>query len=987
MENENLIAIIGMSGRFPQAESVDELWKNLLKGKECVQQFSKEELIEEGISQSEVESDEYIGVKGIIDSSNAFDADFFGYTVKDLMIIDPQARVLLEEVWKAIEDSGNVISNYNGRVGIYAGTGMNTYLLRAIQRGLVQKYDDFDIMLGSDKDLLATRVAYKLNLTGPSLTVQSTCSTSLVAVHLACQGLLSGDCDMAVAGGVSISYPIKQGYKYRKGMIFSKSGHCRPFEERSDGTIFSDGVGVVVLKRLEEAVDDGDDIYGVIKGTAINNDGNNKVGFTAPSPTGQAAVIRDCLTVADVSADTIQYVEAHGTATEIGDLLEIKAISQVYREYTSERNFCAIGSIKSNIGHLNTASGIAGFIKALLVLKHGVIPVMPNFEKENENLNLEDSPFYINRQNVELKRNGMARVAVSSFGIGGTNAHAILEEAPLSEKSVEEENEKYIFPFSAKTKSSLLMNMKKIKEWIEENKDINMGNVAMTLQTGREVFGVRRGIVSDNREDLILKLNESINEKKTVKSLKRPIYFLITGQGSQYINMAKDLYESVEYFRDIIDKGIKMIQERYQENFLKILYPDEEYSQKAQKVINNTEYAQPLIFLVSYALGRYMISLGVQPDKIIGHSLGEYVGACLADVMSFEEGLDIIYWRGKYLQSAERGTMLAVKASKKDIEDLNLKDVYISTINAPEAIVLGGSVNMIDEAKRILVSKNIICQSLNTSHAFHTPLMETAAEKFGQYLKQYNLKEPNIDLISNTTGQLVKKGQVCNYKYWKDHIVKPVLFERGVRQLLLEEDALFIEIGSGRTLIDLAKQQSAGKNQIFMNLLPGRHYKQSHYRFFLEKLAALWEIEATVKLNGFQGKKYHKIHMPTYQFDRQQFSLLEIGGEQKGNIFNNNSIHYKASINRDGVKTPYIDPRNEVEELLLGLLKENIGIENIGVMDNFFELGLSSLSASQYALLIKESIDLDIEIQDIIEAGCVSVLSQTVTEELLKESE
>ncbi len=987
MENENLIAVIGVSGRFPQAESVDILWKNLLDGKDCIQHFTKEELIKVGISQKEIETDNYIRAKGIIDFPNGFDANFFEYTVREAMIMDPQARVFMEEAWKAIEDSGNVISSYKGRVGVYAGSGMNTYLLHIIQRGLLQQYDDFDIMMGSDKDLLTTRVSYKLNLTGPSISVQSTCSTSLVAVHLACQGLLSGDCDMALAGGVSISYPIKQGYKYRKGMIFSESGYCRPFESRSDGTIFSDGVGVIVLKRLEDAIQEKDDIYGIIKGTAINNDGNNKVGFTAPSPMGQAGVIRDCLEVANVSADTIQYVETHGTATDIGDLLEVKAISQVYSEYTSNCNFCAIGSIKSNIGHLNTASGIAGFIKALLVLKYGMIPPMANFDMENEELNLKESPFYINRQIVELKKSDCARVAISSFGIGGTNAHVILEESPLKEENIEEKSKEYIFPFSAKTQNSLLKNMQQMANWLEDKENIKLGNVAMTLQTGRENFGFRKAIISDNKEDLQIKLSRAVNGENVVNSKKRPIYFLITGQGSQFTNMAKGLYENVEIFKSIVDKGIKIIQERYQINFMELLYPDEEHSLEAQKLIKNTEYAQPLIFIISYALGQFLISLGIRPDKIIGHSLGEYVGACLAEVMTFEEGLEIVYWRGKYLQSAERGKMLAVRASAKSIEELNLKEVYISAINAPEAVVLGGTFDGINQAEKILSLRKIIYQPLNTSHAFHTPMMQKASETFEQFLEKYKLKDPTIKLISNTTGQQVKKGQVCTSAYWKNHIINPVLFEQGVQQLLLGEEGVFIEIGSGKALIDLAKHQNKGKDHFFIDVLPGKYYKQCQYRFFLEKIATLWELGIPVDFEKFQDRKDHKIHMPTYCFDRQEFSILDLGGDQQKKSTDNVKVGYKANISRDGIAAPYVRPRDEVEELLIGLLKESIGVENIGVLDNFFELGLSSLSASQYAMLIKERIDIDIEIQSIIEAGSISELSEIITKKLLEEKE
>lgn len=984
MTDENAIAVIGMSGRFPQAESVDKLWENLLTGKDCLQHFSKEELINEGISEASLESDQYVRVKGIIDSPNNFDTEFFDYTVKESMIMDPQARVFMEEVWKGIEDSGYAISKYKGRVGVYAGSGMNTYLLRAMQKGILDQYDDFNIMLGSDKDLLSTRVSYKLNLTGPSVAIQSTCSTSLVAVHSACQGLLSGDCDMAVAGGVSISYPIKQGYKYQDGMIFSKSGACRPFEVNSDGAVFSDGVGVVVLKRLDEAIKDDDDIYGVIKGTAINNDGNDKVGFTAPSVSGQAEVIKDCLDIADVPAESIQYIEAHGTATEIGDLLELKALSQVYGEETSKKNFCAIGSIKSNVGHLNTASGVAGLIKALLILKQGVVPPMAGFHKENPKLGLTDSHFFINQKLIQLDQTVPIRVAVSSFGIGGTNAHAILETAPIRKEDRNKQTSKEIFPFSAKTQKSLMRNMGKLSDWLLQNRSVGLYDIAKTLQAGRETFNLRQAVISESREDLSSQIQQRLKSMKLVKAQKRPVYFLVTGQGSQFVNMAKGLYERIGSFRDIVDKGFNILRSKYEADFIEVLYPDKTSISEAQEVIDNTEYAQPLIFIISYALGKYLMSIGIKPDKIIGHSLGEYVGACLSGVMTFEQGLEIVYWRGQYLQKADKGKMLAVRASVEDIAALDLDGVHISAVNAPKAVVVGGAEDKIAEAERVLSANKILHQALKTSHAFHTPMMEEAAKRFEAYLDKFDLKDPSVECISNTTARVVEKEQMSRSSYWKNHITNPVLFSSGVQQLLDGGEAVFIEIGSGKTLIDLAKQQ-ASKEHFFVEMLPGRYSKEDQYSFFLEKLAHLWELGVSVEFETLQNGRASRIHMPTYQFDHQEFSIMATNNHSREGVTGDSSNVYSSNISRDRISAAYVEPRDEVEVLLLNLLKEIIGVENIGVSDNFFELGLSSLLASQYAGAIKESIDLEVGIQSIIESGCISELAEIVTNQLIAE--
>ena len=673
--NETDIAIIGLSGRFPGAKNIDQFWENVRDGVESISVFRDEEI--EVRDHTLLNQPNYVKAGAVLPDIDLFDAEFFGYSAKEAEIMEPQQRVFLECAWEAFESAGYNPQSYQGVVGVYAGSGMNTYLLNNVNpnrqfsphRTFLESPQDLQVRLANGKDYLPTRVSYKLNLTGPSLNVQTACSSSLVAVHLACQSLLNGECDMALAGGIAISVPQKTGYLYQEGMISSPDGHCRAFDADAGGTVFGNGGGIVLLKLLTQAIEDGDKIHGVIKGSAINNDGALKVGYTAPSVEGQAAVISEALAIANIDADSVTYVETHGTGTVLGDPIEIAALTQAFRETTDENGFCAIASVKTNIGHLLEAAGIAGLIKTLLALKHKQIPPSLHFNRPNPNINFANSPFYVNTQLSDWHTDDLPRRAgVSSFGMGGTNAHVVLEEAPEQLKHQrEKERPVNILTLSAKTKGALRELAQRYVNYLKSNPSAELADICFTANTGRVHFKHRLAVVAESKQQLQQELASfspeivgEINFKKKAK-----IAFLFTGQGSQYVNMGRQLYETQPIFRETIDQCDEILRAYLETPLLDLLYPDlgnDAGKQDARLIalkrnyepgtINETSYTQPALFALEYALFQLWKSWGIEPDVVMGHSVGEYVAACVAGVFSLEDGLKLIAERGRLMARA-----------------------------------------------------------------------------------------------------------------------------------------------------------------------------------------------------------------------------------------------------------------------------------------------------------------------------------------------
>ena len=905
---ESDIAIVGLSCRFPGSNNIDEFWQNLLAGVDSISIFDREEL--ELSDSPSTQSPNYVRAGAILPNIDKFDATFFGYSAREAEIMDPQQRIFLESAWTAFESAGYNPETYPGLVAVYAGSGMNGYLINNVHphtgfsshRTFLESARDLQVRLTNGKDYLPTRVSYKLNLTGPSLNVQTACSTSLVAVHLACQSLLNGECDLALAGGVAISVPQKTGYLYQEDMICSPDGKCRAFDAEAKGTVFGNGVGVVVLKLLSQALEDGDNIHATIKGSAINNDGALKVGYTAPSVEGQAAVISEALAVADVDASSINYVEAHGTGTSLGDPIEIAALTQAFRESSEDNGYCAIGSVKTNIGHLVEAAGMAGLVKTILSLKHKQIPPSLHFQRPNPNIDFANSPFYVNTTLSEWEANDGTprRAGVSSFGMGGTNAHVILEEAPQPEDRKQEtgngERPLHLLSLSATTDKALLELAGRYVNYLDSEPEAALSDICFTANTGRKHFDHRLALVADSKEQLRQQLTEIASNPgngivsapwQHPNSAPSPIVFLFTGQGSQYINMGYDLYATQPTFRDALDRCDEILRPYLDIPLLEVLYPDAGNGKRGNgnrfNAIDETSYTQPALFALEYALYQLWTSWGIEPDIVMGHSVGEYVAACVAGVFSLEDGLKLIAERGRLMQALPSdGEMVSLLAREEQVQAairsaIRLKSrsnnrqevgVSIAAINGPESIVISGKREPIQTVCAVLEPEGIKTRRLTVSHAFHSPLMEPMLAEFEQVARQINYSSPNIKLISNVTGALAT-AEVATPGYWCRHVLEPVRFAPSMTTLNRLGARIFVEVGPKPILLGMGRQclpDHVGQ------WLPSLHPDRDDWQQLLTSLATLYQEGASIDWSGFDGD-YSRCResLPTYPFQRQRY--------------------------------------------------------------------------------------------------------------------
>ena len=876
--DDSAIAIIGISGRFPKANNIDTFWKNLQEGVESIEFFSEQELLEEGIDPSLLKKQNYVKAGTVISDIDLFDASFFDYNPREAEIIDPQQRLFLESAVEALEVAGYDSQTYGGAIGVYAGLSENSYARNNIYPHLENSEPGnvYQFLLGNGNDFLSTRVSYKLNLTGPSITVQTACSTSLVAVHLACQSLLSGECDMALAGGVSIQVPHKKGYLYQEGMIMSPDGHCRTFDAKAKGTLGGNGLGIVVLKRLEDAIADGDYIYAQIKGSAINNDGSSKVGYTAPSVEGQAAVISEAQSIAGIDPETITYIEAHGTATPLGDPIEIAALTKVFRGTTEKKGFCAIGSLKTNMGHLDAAAGVGGLIKTVLALKHKKLPPSLNFETPNPTIDFANSPFYVNTTLSEWNTNGTPRRAgVSSFGIGGTNAHVVLEEAPTLEPSSTSRPWQLLI-LSAKTNSALEIATTNLAAHLKQHPDMNLADVAYTLQVGRTAFEYRQMLVCQDIDDALKAL--SAPETQPVfthyqELTQRPVVFMFSGQGSQYVNMAQELYQTEPTFRAQIDSCSELLIPHLEVDLRQLLYPQPEKIETATLKLKQTAIAQSALFVVSYALAILWQEWGVSPQAMIGHSIGEYVAATLAGVFSLEDALALVAKRGQLMQQQPPGAMLAVSISEQECQTLLGDRLSLAVINGLSQCVISGPIEAIDTLQQQLSEQKVESRRLHTSHAFHSQMMEPVVEPFIEYIKQLPLHPPEIPYISNVTGTWITAEQATDPNYWAKHLRQPVRFAEGIQKFLRDRSQILLEVGPGRTLSSLAKRHpDKADEQILLTSVRHPQEKRSDLDFLLNTLGQLWLAGVRVDWEGFYShEKRYRIPLPTYPFERQRY--------------------------------------------------------------------------------------------------------------------
>jgi acyl transferase domain-containing protein/thioesterase domain-containing protein/acyl carrier protein len=872
------IAVVGMAGRFPGARNLSEFWRNLRDGVESITLLDDKQLIAAGATAADLANSDYVRAAAILDDIDRFDAAFFGLSPRDAAIMDPQHRLFLECAWESLENAGWSAEEFAGRVGVYAGSGMNTYLIHNLLTNveLVKNAGLFLLkQTGNDKDLLATRVSYQLNLTGPSLSVQTACSTSLVAIHLACQGLLNHECDMAMAGGVTIEIPHGLGYVYREGEILARDGHCRSFDAASSGTIFGSGLGIVVLRRLEDAIRDGDFIHAVIRGTAINNDGARKVSYLAPSVAGQADAIAEALTVADVGADLISYVETHGTGTIIGDPIEVAALTRAFRTSTERKGFCAIGSVKTNVGHLDAAAGVAGFIKTILALENRQIPPSLNFSKPNPLIDFKHSPFYVNTGLREWESDGQPRRAgVTSLGIGGTNAHAILEEAPSLAPSGPSRPWQ-LLTLSAKTPAALDTIARDLAEHLEENLPI-LADVAFTGHLGRKAFRFRRAIICANSigaADAISRGDSKRVVSGSAVESEPPVIFLCTGQGAQYVSSGRGLYESEPVFSSTIDFCADYLQQFIGIDLRTILFPSDTSANAAAELLNQTRFTQPALFVLEYAMAKLWSSWGVEPSAMIGHSVGEFAAACIAGVFSLEAGLEIVAERGRRIQSMPGGSMTAVPLPERQVLPLLNGKLSLASVNADEQCVVSGPYSAIESLEESLADKGMEYRRLRVSHAFHSAMMEPILPEFAEFVRRFDLAAPRIPYISSATGTWIADEEATDPNYWARQLRQTVRFADGIGHALKTRDAILLEIGPGNTLSALCEQHAGfSDSHKAISSVRTRNDDISDEEFIAGALAQVWVAGKKIDWKGFHAhEQRRRLPIPTYPFEREHF--------------------------------------------------------------------------------------------------------------------
>jgi phthiocerol/phenolphthiocerol synthesis type-I polyketide synthase E len=1005
--NGTEIAIIGMAGRFPRSKNIEEFWRNLRDGVECIMFFTAEEVLRNGVDESVLRDANFVKAASLIDDMEMFDASFFSYSPREAELIDPQQRIFLESAYEALEAAGYNPWTYPGSIGVYAGTAINTYLLFNTLRNqeILDSFDQLQINIANDKDFLTTRVSYKLNLKGPSHLVQSACSTSLVAVHVACQSLLGGECDMALAGGVSINVNRRNGYRYLDRGMVSPDGHCRAFDARAQGTIFGSGVGLVVLKRLEDALNDGDSIHAIIRGSAINNDGSLKVGYTAPSVDGQAEVITEALSNAGVTADTISYIETHGTGTPLGDPIEIQALTKAYRTCTEKRGYCAIGSVKTNVGHLDAAAGIAGLIKTVQALKHRQLPASLHFEQPNPEIDFANSPFYVNSRLREWSSDGSRlRAGVSSFGVGGTNAHVIVEEAPEREASGAG-REYQLIVLSARSETALETASRNLGRHLSERVEENLADVAYTLQVGRRRMNYRRAVVCREVEEAVrlLESNEGQRVYRAELEGETPrLVFMFPGQGSQYVNMGRGLYEKEEEFGKQVGWCSEVLRERVGIDVRRVLYPPAGKEREAEEELNETRMTQPALFIVEYAMAKQLESWGIKPDAMIGHSLGEYVAGCLAGVMSIEDALWLVSRRGEMMEEVRRGGMVAVMMSEAEAEErIKGKEMSIAAVNGRRQIVISGEEGAVEELMEELRKEGKVSRRLKTRQAFHSRMMEDVAERYVEEVRKVGLRRGEVEYISNVSGRIAREEEMKDARYWGRQMRERVRFGDGIEELTRRGGVILLEVGPGESLSRLARQSVEGRGkEVIISTMRRAEERGKDGEYLTKALGELWLAGVEIDWKSYhEGEKRRRVGLPTYPFERQRYWIEARGGA--GESEGSGESGLGSDVKKAGVETvadagirsaslharpilpnAYVAPANDREKTIAAIWQVALGVDKVGVDDNFFELGGDSLIAIQVISQLKEEFKIDIPVAGLYERLTIRSIDALISSSL-----
>src|SRR5690348_7054473 len=985
------VAIVGMAGRFPGARSVEELWNNLLEGRDCISRFAPEQL-DASIPAGLKSHPRYVAARGVMEDADRFDAAFFGISPAEALLMDPQQRILLELSWNALEHAGVDPARFAGSIGVYAGTSNNTYRKRVEARpDLLRASGEFAAMLANEKDYAATRVAHRLDLHGPALSIHTACSTSLVAVAQAWYALMSWQCDLALAGGINIVVPQESGYVPVEGGMESADGHCRPFDAEASGTVFSSGGAVVALKRLSDAVESGDTVWAVIRGVAVNNDGGDKASFSAPSVRGQAMVIRQALACAEASADSIQYVEAHGTGTQLGDPIEVEALTRAYREDTQAKQYCWLGSAKGNLGHLIAAAGVTGLIKTALSLHHEKIPPCLHYERANPEIDFEASPFKVADREIEWPRNGTPRrAAVSSFGVGGTNAHVILEEAPQTEARGQRGNDSgpAVLVLSAHDEAALQRRADELAQALRGHHDEELSDIAATLALGRKPLRVRGAVVARDIEQARERLPQMTAQRAEAKPR---VVFLFPGQGSQHAGMARELVESEPVFREAFERCCALASRLLDRDLRELILPPADRMQEAQLALAETRYTQPALFAVEYALAELWESRGVHADAMIGHSSGEYVAACRAGVFTLEEAIELMIARATAMYAQPRGSMLALRVAERDLPAQLPPNIEIAAVNAPLLTVLAGTEEAIEHCAARLAEADIASTRLQVSHAFHSSLMEGALPAFRCAFDRVHADAPQRTFYSCVTGTPIGSEQAISADYWCSQLRKPVRFADALQHALAQAEgqSLLLEVGPGQALTGLARRMLEGRGRAVASLGPtarpgnaAEHLQRALGECWSAGVDPDWQ---TV----FAQRAWRRIALPVYPFRGERHWIEAPAEAAKAPVLQarprgrEEAPSVQAAVDGLGPQPARSvvehEPRPkrliaELRELFGNMAGTPIGLSQTAC--RLLELGLDSLALTQAALEIERRYGVPVKFRRLLEdLDCIEKLA------------
>jgi phthiocerol/phenolphthiocerol synthesis type-I polyketide synthase E len=989
------IAIIGMAARLPGASNVAVFWSNLCAGIEAIRDIPEDELLRSGVHPSVWNGENYVRKSAFPKDVELFDTHFFGFTPAEAAIIDPQHRLLLECAYEAMEDAGQDPDRYPGQVAVFAGCALNTYLLTHLMGfpDLLQKIDLVQLNLASSPDFLATRISYKLGLKGVSHTVQCACSTSLVAIHLACQSLLAGESDMALAGGAALNFHLRYGYTHVPGGMFSAKGKCRAFDAGADGTVFGNGAGMVVLKRYEDAARDRDQIYAIVKGSAVNNDGADKVGYAAPSVEGQSLAIAEAMSNAGISPGDVGYVETHGTGTLLGDPIEIEALARAYRTPAANGHRCLIGSVKTNIGHLDCAAGVSGFIKTAQILRHGLIPPSLHFATPNPHIAFDGTPFKVNGELTEWPACNARRVAsVSAFGVGGTNAHIVLEAA-VSERPDRNGEAVGLLVHSALSETALDQMVSAANAHLLARPEIALEDAAFTLATGRRYFPWRHAEVIATSGGSGTDIVAAHRTPTSTPATPPPVILMFPGQGSQTLLMGREIYTAEPVFRDVFDTCLDLLSEFMDRDPRSLTHRDT--AADAQSLLYRTEYAQPLLFAFEYALAQLWISWGVKPVLMIGHSLGEYVAASIGGTLKLEDALRLVALRGQLMQTTVPGAMLSVPFGNSEAMSFTSDAISLAAVNSPSQSVFSGSETAIDSLHQRLEADGIHGRRLAVSRAFHSPLMDPILDQFRECLETVSLASPRIPWMSNLTGTQITAAQAVDPAYWVKHLRNTVRFHDNMREAHACPDAIFLEVGPQRVLQQLASRLPLStKNQIALSSTAS---EKSEYVSLLSTLGSLWVHGVSIDWNSvYEKKDVRRVSLPTYPFERQRCWVERPGAaatEAVNPVPHSDSAETsngKGSIrislhSRARLSAPYIAPSTPTQIRLVSILEPVFGIRPLGIRDNFFALGTDSLMAVAVVSQLKEYFDVELTAVHLYEALDIASLA-TIIDEMVAES-